>query len=164
MSHRCVKHRKINLQAHGNSEAQPKEDKIENYARLPSPQVTHDLPCLKLVRLRYRLYIYKEGQLAHWGGVPNLTAVILYMDETTFLLPARSCSSSSPSVPAQPDRRVLANESGSSSSPVLEAEAPSRYRGLREIAILFRASVPGASSSSSSSPCPIHPSLISSFL
>ncbi|KAI0276198.1 MATE efflux family protein [Russula aff. rugulosa BPL654] len=66
------------------------------------------------------------------------------MDETTLLLPARSCSgsSSSPSGSVQPDRRMLANESGSNSSRVLEAEAQSRYRGLREIAILFRASVP----------------------
>ncbi|KAF8491470.1 MOP flippase [Russula emetica] len=65
------------------------------------------------------------------------------MDETTLLLPARSCSrSSSPSGSVQPDRLVLANESGSNSSRVLEAEAQSRYRGLREIAILFRASVP----------------------
>jgi hypothetical protein len=36
MSHRWIKHRKIILQAHGNCEAQPKEDKIENYARTPS--------------------------------------------------------------------------------------------------------------------------------
>jgi hypothetical protein len=69
------------------------------------------------------------------------------MDETSFLLPACS-SSSSPSGSVQPDR---ANGSGSSSSRVLvpDSEAPSRYRGLREMAHLFRDSVPGASSSRS---------------
>ena len=86
------------------------------------------------------------------SGVPNLSVAILFMDETTFLLPARSCSSatSSPSGSAQSDRRVLADESSSSSSRVLEAEAPSRYRGLREIAHLFRDSIPGAYPSVSS--------------
>ena len=76
------------------------------------------------------------------------------MDETSLLLPARSRSSSSSSSSSSsppgphvqpPDCRVLPDESGSSSSRVLEPEAQSRYRGLREIAILFRASLPGAS-------------------
>lgn len=104
-------------------------------------------------------YTYIRGTVsAKVEHLPNPTAIIRHMDETTLLLPARSCpsSSSSPSGPVQlePDRRVLANESGSGSSRVLEAEAHSRCRGLREIAILFRASVPGASSSSHP-----HPSL-----
>lgn len=107
-------------------------------------------------------YTYIRGMVSarRWSTLPN--PVIRYMDETTLLLPARSCSSSSssPSGSVQPDRRVLANESGSSSSRVLEAEAQSRYSGLREIAILFRASVPGASPSSS--PRHICPSLMPS--
>jgi len=42
LSHRC----KIITQAHGKSEARPKEDRHP----VPSPQVTHDSPCLRLVR------------------------------------------------------------------------------------------------------------------
>ena len=76
------------------------------------------------------------------------------MDETSFLLPARACSSSSSSGAVQPDRRVLANESGSSSSRLPETGSPPRYRGLREIAHLFRDSIPGPSSSPSSSSPP----------
>lgn len=84
--------------------------------------------------------------------IPNLSVVILLMDETSLLLPARSCSSASPSPSgsAQPDRRLLADESGPSSSRVLESEAPPRHSGLREIAHLFRDSIPGAHPSSSS--------------
>jgi hypothetical protein len=108
-------------------------------------------------------YTYIRGTVGARGGVPYLTAVIRHMDETALLLPARSCSrsSSSPSGSVQPDRRVLANESGSTSSRVLEAEAQSRYSGLHEIAILFRASVPGASPSPSSSSSPRHINTIS---
>lgn len=66
------------------------------------------------------------------------------MDETSFLLPARSHPSSS-SESVQP-YQVLADDDDPSSSRLLEAEAPPRPRGLREIVNLFRDSIPGSSS------------------
>jgi hypothetical protein len=61
------------------------------------------------------------------------------MDETSFLLPPRS----SPN-PSTPPDRVYADDSGPGPSRVLEAAAPPRPRGLREIANLVRDSVPGS--------------------
>jgi hypothetical protein len=63
------------------------------------------------------------------------------MDETSFLLPPRSCSSPSSASMMQPDR-LLATDPGASRVP--EAAALPRPRGLREIANLLRVSIPGS--------------------
>jgi len=61
------------------------------------------------------------------------------MDETSLLLPPRSCSGTTPG--SMPPHQLLPAESASRA---LEAAAPPRLHGLREIATLFRDSVPGS--------------------
>ncbi|KAH9969945.1 MOP flippase [Russula compacta] len=63
------------------------------------------------------------------------------MDETSFLLPARSHPSSS-SDSVQPYQGFADDDDDPSSSRLLEAEAPPRPHGLREIVNLFRDSIP----------------------
>ena len=73
-------------------------------------------------------------------GLGDIVYPDAVMDETSFLLPSGSSSALS----TQPDR-LCAAECGPDPSRVLEAAASHRPRGLREIANLFRDSVPGSS-------------------